>query len=71
LSLKKKEASMSNPFPARPDPSSTAPIRISSLLDDDDDDDAADDDFDDSDSLASNKERWFSRAGFGSPEWWF
>jgi hypothetical protein len=38
----------------------------------DDDDDAADDDYDDDDEgiARPRHERWQSRAGFGSPEWW-
>ncbi len=35
----------------------------------DDDDDAADWDDDDED-MAAGQAPWFSRAGFGSPEWW-
>jgi len=39
--------------------------------DDDDDDDADYDDSDDDDKPAHlTCERWLSRPGFGSPEWW-
>jgi hypothetical protein len=36
------------------------------------DDDEADADWDDDDEdiVAPGQARWFSRAGFGSPEWW-
>lgn len=37
--------------------------------DDDDDDDDADFDDDEEPSIWRNQ-RWSSRAGFGSPEWW-
>jgi hypothetical protein len=37
---------------------------------DDDDDDADGDDDDDEIVAGPRQERWSSRAGFGSPEWW-
>jgi len=62
---------MSNP--ALTEPKSTAlgpkPIRMMPDFDDDDDDADCDDD-DDEGMVTPRHETWFSRAGFGSPEWW-
>ena len=61
---------MSNPF--SPD-RQTAEIESQTLMVVYDDDDEADDetDFDEDDELSMRPHaRWFSRPGFGSPEWW-
>ncbi len=63
---------MSNPFSpdgqtAETDARTVAPMAVY------DDDDEADDetDFDEDDELSIRPhDRWFSRPGFGSPEWW-
>jgi hypothetical protein len=46
------------------------PDLLRTLPQHDDDDDADWDDDDDDDIAAPRQVRWFSRAGFGSPEWW-
>ena len=62
---------MSNPSVAVPESTKASPKLIWTFPDHDDDDDDADYDDDDDESVAAPPhERWFSRSGFGSPEWW-
>lgn len=64
---------MSNQSLAQPESTNTRPNNIWTFpeLDDDVDEADFDDDEDEVEDLASSRnQRWFSRSGFGSPEWW-
>lgn len=63
---------MNNPFARGSHQDSTDQLVIRFAAVDDDDDEADDDgDFEDDDEPSvRSQERWFSRPGFGSPEWW-
>ena len=54
---------MSNPCVAVPESTKASPKLIWTFPDHDDDDD-------DESVAAPPHERWFSRSGFGAPEWW-
>jgi hypothetical protein len=72
--VEEKEESMSNPTLAEPESTNPSPMKVwtFSAFDDDDDDEADYDDGEDEDggTPTVKHERWFSRSGFGSPEWW-
>jgi hypothetical protein len=62
---------MSNPLPAEPESTQASPKLIRLLPDYDDDENDADDSDDDGDGMSlAAQDGWFSRSGFGSPEWW-
>jgi hypothetical protein len=61
---------MSNPFPTETKSPITSPKPIQAMPDFDDDDDDACDDDEDEGVAAPRHDSWFSRSGFGSPEWW-
>jgi hypothetical protein len=63
---------MQDPSLNRMEAPSSYPSTVLTTSDYDDDDDAADDDYEDDDEgiVAPSHERWSSRDGFGSPEWW-
>lgn len=56
----------------RPEARSSQPRRLLTVPEYDDDDDDAADDTDDEDGAIGSQyhDLWWSRAGFGSPEWW-
>jgi hypothetical protein len=74
--VEEKEATMSNPSLTEPENTNARPNKVWTFpaLDDDDDDEADYDDGegeDEDEVLAkATNERWFSRSGFGSPQWW-
>jgi len=63
---------MNNPFARGGHEESTDQLVVWSAAVYDDDDEADDDaDFEDDDEPSVRmQDRWFSRPGFGSPEWW-
>jgi hypothetical protein len=63
---------MRDAYVARPQPDWSYPRLIMACPDHDDDDDAEPDDDDEDERIArAYHPRWSSRAGFGSPQWWF
>jgi hypothetical protein len=64
---------MSNPSLTEPESTNVRPNKSWTFPELDDDDDEADyDDGEDDDEGITivRHERWFSRSGFGTPEWW-
>ena len=60
---------MSNPFVRDGEMAAESPLSGGVVFFYDDDDDDGDFDDDDEPSIRQH-DRWFSRPGFGSPEWW-